>query len=605
MNRFLRTAAVLAALIGSTFTAHAADTEDKASPKVLRYAFRVAETTLDPAQVNDIYSRILTGHIFEALYTYDHLARPIKFKPLTAEALPEVTDNYRTWTMKVRPGIHFADDPVFGGKKRELVAEDYVYAIKRFADPANKSPVWSNIDGFKLLGLGEQRQKALNEKKAFDYDSPVEGLRALDRYTVQIRLAQPRPRFIEFLAASDLFGGVAREVVQAYGDKIAEHPVGTGPFQLAQWRRASFIALERNPGYRERFYEAEPAEGDAEGQALLARFKGRRIPMIDRVEVSIIEEAQPRWLAFLNGQHNFVEQVPTDYVNQAMPNGKVAPNLAKKGVQGWRQVRADLAATFFNLDDPVVGGYSPEKVALRRAISLGLDVDREIRLVHKGQGFLAQAPIAPHTTSYDPSFKSEMSDYDPARANALLDLYGYLDRDGDGWRDLPDGSPLVLQWSIEAESRGRQMSEQYHRDLSALKINVKFKPGKWPELLKAARAGSFQIWHVGGMSASPDSQGALQRYDGSQVGGQNMARFRRPEFDAIYKRLSELPDGPEREAQFAEARRLAVAWMPYRIRYHSYITDMAQAEVIGYRRPQFWLDWWQYVDVVTAAKTPK
>ncbi len=600
MNRFLRTAAVLVALVGSTFTAHAADTDEKASPKVLRYAFRVAETTLDPAQVNDIYSRILTGHIFEALYTYDHLARPVKFKPLTAEALPEVSDNYRTWTMKVRPGIHFADDPAFGGKKRELVAEDYVYAIKRFADPANKSPVWSNIDSFKLLGLAEQRQKALSAKKPFDYDSPVEGLRALDRYTVQIRLAEPRPRFIEFLAASDLLGGVAREVVQAYGDKITEHPVGTGPFKLAQWRRASFIALERNPGYREHFYEAEPAEGDAEGQALLARFKGRRIPMIDRVEVSIIEEDQPRWLAFLNGQHNFVEQVPTDYVNQGMPNGKVAPNLAKKGVQGWRQVRADLAATFFNMDDPVVGGYTPEKVALRRAISLGYDVEREIRIVQKGQGFPAQAPIAPHTMSYDPAFKSEMSDYDPARANALLDLYGYLDRDGDGWRDMPDGSPLELQWSIEAHSRGRQMSEQYHRDLSALKIKVDFKPGKWPELLKAARAGSFQIWHVGGMSASPDSQDALQRYDGSQIGGQNMARFRRPEFDAIYKRLSELPDGPEREALFAEARRIVVAWMPYRIRYHSYITDMAQADVIGYRRPQFWLDWWQYVDIVKA-----
>jgi ABC-type transport system substrate-binding protein len=604
MNRFLRAAGLLAALLGSPLTAPAAanaDTDANTSaPKVLRYAFRVAETTLDPAQASDIYSRTLTAHMFEALYTYDHLARPSKFKPLTAEALPEATDNYRTWTMKVRPGIHFVDDPVFGGKKRELVAEDYVYAIKRFADPANKSPVWSYIDGFKFIGLGEQRQKGLTQKKPFDYDAPVEGLRALDRYTVQIRLAEPRPRFIEFLAASDLFGAVAREVVQHYGDKITEHPVGTGPFKLAQWRRASFIALERNPGYRERYYDAEPAEGDAEGQALLARFKGRRIPMIDRVEVSIVEENQPRWLAFLNGQHNLIEQVPTDYVGQGMPKGKVAPNLAKKGVQGWRQVRADLTTTFFNMDDPVVGGYTPDKVALRRAISLGFDVDREIRLVHKGQAFPAQAPIAPHTLSYDPTFKSEMSDYDPARANALLDLYGYLDKDGDGWRDRPDGSPLELQWSIEADSRGRQMSEQYHRDLSALKLKVNFKPGKWPELLKAARAGNFQVWHVGGMSASPDSQGALQRFDSTQIGGQNMARFKRPEFDTIYKRLSELPDGPDREAQFAEARRIVVAWMPVRVRWHSYITDMAQGDVIGYRRPLFWQDWWQYVDVVKA-----
>ncbi|MEK8030901.1 ABC transporter substrate-binding protein [Ideonella sp. DXS29W] len=571
--------------------------EPSDSPKTLRYAFRVAETSFDPSQINDIYSRIVTAHIFEALYTYDHLARPAKFKPLTAEAMPQHSDDWRTWTMRVRPGIYFADDPAFKGKRRELVAEDYVYAIKRFADPALKSPVWGYVDSFKLLGLAEQRQRSLDQKKPFDYEAPVEGLRALDRYTLQIKLAEARPRFIEFLAASDLLGGFAREVAEAYGDKISEHPVGTGPFKLATWRRASFIALERNPDYRERYYDAEPAADDAEGQALLARFKGRRIPMIDRVEISIIEENQPRWLAFLNGQHNFIEQVPPEYSGLAMPNGHLAPNLAKQGVRGWRQVRADQAMTFFNLEDPVVGGYTPEKVALRRAIGLGMDVAREVRLVHKGQGVLAQAPISPNTKSYDPAFKSSMGDYDPARANALLDLYGYVDRDGDGWRDLPDGSPLELQWSIESDQRGRQMSEQYQRDMKALKIKVNFKPGKWPELLKAARSGSFQIWHVGNVSASPDSQGALQRYDGSQIGGQNMARFKRPEFDALYRRLSELPDGPEREATFVEAKRQAAAWMPYRIRYHSMVTDLAQREVLGYRRPLFWLDWWQYADV--------
>jgi ABC-type transport system substrate-binding protein len=598
----LSTMRALAALCVAAGTALAAAAPDEPAaaapaPKVLRYAFRVAETSFDPTQINDLYSRIVTAHIFEALYTYDHLARPVKFKPLTADAMPEVTDQFRTWTMRVRPGIFFADDPAFGGKKRELVAEDYVFAIKRFADPALKSPVWGYIEGFKLLGLAQGRQRAIDGKKPFDYDAPVAGLRALDRYTLQIRLADPRPRFIEFLAASDLFGGVAREVAEAYGDKLSEHPVGTGPFRLAAWRRASFIALLRNPGYRERFYDAEPTPGDAEGQAVAARFKGRRIPMIDRVEISIIEENQPRWLAFLNGQHNVMEVVPPEYSSLAMPRGKLAPNLAKQGMHGWRQVRADGYMTFFNMDDPVVGGYTPDKVALRRAIGLGLDVAREVRLVHKSQGILAQSPIVPNTNSYDPNFTSEMGVHDAARANALLDLYGYLDRDGDGWRDLPDGTPLALQWSIEPDQRARQISEQYHRDMSALKIRVEFRPGKWPELLKAARSGKFQIWHVGNLSASPDSEGALQRYDSTQIGGQNMARFRRPEFDAIYQRLSELPDGPEREAAFDEANRLAVAWMPYKMRFHTLVTDLAAAEVQGYRRPLFWQDWWQYVDI--------
>lgn len=595
LRRAFRTLALAAALLGLVSLAPAAE----APLKVIRYAFRTAETSFDPSQVNDLYSRTVDAHIFEALYTYDHLARPAKFKPLTAEALPEAGDHFRTWTMRVRPGIYYADDPAFGGRRRELVAEDYVYAIKRFADPALKSPLWGYVDSYKLLGLAEARQRAIDGKKPFDYDTTLDGLRALDRYTLQIKLAEPRPRFIEFLAANDVIGGVAREVVQAYGDRVGEHPVGTGPFRLAEWRRASFIALERNPGYRERLYDAEPAPDDAEGQAIAAHFKGRRIPMVDRVEISIIEENQPRWLAFLNGQHNVIELVPAEYSSLAMPKGHLAPNLAKQGVHGWRQVRSDIYMTFFNLEDPVVGGYTPEKVALRRAIALGLDVAREVRLVHKGQGILAQAPIVPNTNSYDPTVTSEMSTYDPARANALLDLYGYLDRDGDGWRELPDGSPLVLQWSIETDQRARQISEQYHRDMSALKIRVEFRPGKWPELLKAARAGKFQIWHVGNVAAGPDSQGLLQRYDGTQVGGQNIARFRRPELDALYRRLSELPDGPERDAAFDEATRLAIAWMPYKLRFHTLVTDLTQREVQGYRRPLFWQDWWQYVDVDT------
>ena len=133
--------------------------------------------------------------------------------------------------------------------------------------------------------------------------------------------------------------------------------------------------------------------------------------------------------------------------------------------------------------------------------------------------------------------------------------------------------------------------------MKLLGLRVQFKTGKWPELLKAARAGSFQMWHVSNLAAAPDSQGALQRYDGTQIGGQNMSRFKRPEFDAIYHRLSALPDGPEREALFREAVRIAVAWMPYKVRWHSLITDLAHAPVHGYRRPLFWQDWWHMVDV--------
>ena len=250
-----------------------------AGQKVLRYAFEIAETSLDPARISDIYSRTITPHIFEGLYCYDHLARPVKFKPLTADGMPQVSADFRVWTVKVRPGIYFADDPAFSGKRRELVAQDYVYSFKRFADPANKSPAWNGMENDRYLGLTELREAALKSRKPFDYDHEIEGVRALDRYTVQFSLKDPRPRFIEVLAGGDLYGAVAREVVEFYGDKVDEHPVGTGPFKLVQWRRSSFIALERNPDFRAMFYDAEPTADDVEGQALLARLKGRRLAL--------------------------------------------------------------------------------------------------------------------------------------------------------------------------------------------------------------------------------------------------------------------------------------------------------------------------------------
>jgi ABC-type transport system substrate-binding protein len=574
-----------------------ASAQEQDGRKVLRYAFEVAETSLDPVKVNDLYSRTLTPHIFEAPLQYDHLARPIKVKPLTAQGMPEHSEDFRTWTVRIRPGICFTDDPAFQGRKRELVAQDYVYTWKRFADPANKSPIWTGLAEEKLVGLAELRQQALDGKRPFDYDRTIDGVRALDRYTLQFKLEEPRPRFLENMAASDIFGAVAREVVEHYGDAIDAHPVGTGPFRLVQWRRSSFIALERNPEYREVLYEAEPAPDDAEGQALLARFRGRRLPMIDRVEVSIIGEQQPRWLAFVNGEGDFIEKLGSEFFTNAMPGGKVAPNLRRKGIRAYQQVEPGTTFLFFNMDDAIVGGYTADKVALRRAVGLGMNQMREVNLLRNGQAVLAQSPIIPYTSGYDPKFKSEFSEYDPARAKGLLDTYGYVDRDGDGWREMPDGTPLVLRVATQPTQRDRALAELLQKDMNAPGLRVSFENAQWAENLKAARAGKLAVWSLGSSAAGSDGQGALARYDSRQIGGQNMARFRMPAMDAILERMRVIEDGPEREALFDQAKRLAVAYMPYKMRLNRILTDMSYPWLIGYRRPVFWQEWWHYVDI--------
>jgi ABC-type transport system substrate-binding protein len=569
--------------------------------RILRVPFVAAETGFDPVQVSDLYSNTVTAHIFEALYAYDPLAWPVKPRPLTAAAMPEVSPDFRVWTVRIKPGIWFADDPAFQGRRRELVAADYVYAYKRYFDPATKSPGYSSLNDEGLVGLDELRQRALRDKRPFDYDTEVPGIRALDRYTVQFQLSAPRPRFMQTICSSSSFGAVAREVVQAYGDDIMAHPVGTGPYRLKSWRRSSYIVLERNPDFREMLYDGEPAPDDAQAQALLARYKGRRLPLNDGVEISVIEESQPRWLAFLGGELDWI-RVPLEFVETATPAGRLAPNLAKRGIHMRRYVNPDFTMSWFNMEDPVVGGYTPDKVALRRAVSLAYDIGREIRVVRRGQGVPAQAAMPPGCFGYDPAFKTENGDHDPARAKALLDTYGYVDRDGDGWRERPDGSPLVLEMATQSSQIERQFDEAWQKSLAAVGIRIRFNTAQWPENMKAARAGRLQMWSLGSTASQPDGQNALEYMFSPSIGSANLAHFRLPAFDALYRRMLLMPDNPERAALFREASKLVVAYMPYKVHVHRIYNDLAQPWIAGYRQPLFRNEVWQYVDVDPALR---
>ncbi|MDP3612091.1 MAG: ABC transporter substrate-binding protein [Rubrivivax sp.] len=417
----------------------------------------------------------------------------------------------------------------------------------------------------------------------------------LDRHTLRFVLAAGRPRFPQWLASAST-GAVAREVIETQGELSMQHPVGTGPFRLAEWRRSSRIVLARNPGYREVRYHAEPAADDVEGQAILVKLKGRRLPMVDRVEIAIIEEKQPTWLAFLNGEADWVD-LPDGFTPVAMPGGQLAPNLAKRGIRAERVVLPSTYYTMFNMEHPVVGGYTPERVALRRAVGLAIDVDREISLLRHGSAVAAQSPVAVHMSGYHPAWRSEMSDYSPARARALLDLYGWRDRNGDGWRETPEGQPLLLQMATQPSQEMRRFDELMKRDLGAIGLRVEFATANWPEQYKAARAGKLMMWSVSGRASAPDGIEGLLRYDAAAAGGVNLSRFNLPQMNDTIARLLALPDGPEREALFDHAKRLTVAWMPYKLRTHLAATALMQPWLIGYRRPLFWNNWFEVVDI--------
>lgn len=594
--------ALLSALVLS-LTLPVVQAQSPEPQKVLRYAFKVAETGFDPAQITDLYSKAIASGIFDAPLEYDFGARPFKLRPATLAEMPDISPDFKTITMRVKPGIYFNDDPAFKGQKRELTAADYVYSIKRHYDPKFKSGNLYLLENAKILGLSELRRELMKAKKPFDYEREVEGLKTLDRYTFQIKLGVPDPRFVYQFSDAGFLGAVAREVVEYYGDKIMEHPVGTGAWRLAEWRRSSRVVLEKNPNFREvRYAETAPPDASEQLKAEVAALQGRKLPLVDRVVIDIIEESQPRWLSFLRGEADVIEEVPIDFAGVAMPGNQLAPNLAKQGITMTRYARADIALSYFNMEDPVVGGYTPEKIALRRAINLAVDLEKEIRLVRRGQAIMSQGPIPTTVFGYDPAFKSEMTEYSVPKAKALLDMYGYKDRDGDGWREQPNGEPLSIEYSTLADGERRQLAEQWQKNMAAIGIKMTFKIGKFPEQLKAANAGKLQMWAVGWVGSTPDGDTFLALGSGKAKGHANKPRFELPAFDALYEKQKTLPNGPERQALMIEAQRLLVAYAPYKFHVHRLWTDMAHPWVKGYSRNIFVRDFWKYIDVDPTAQ---
>jgi oligopeptide transport system substrate-binding protein len=586
--KLYRLAALTAVLVLSAAPAFAADLS-----KTLRVAFPIAETGFDPAPVGDIYSQYVNRAIFDALYKYDYLARPYKIVPNTAVAMPEISADGKMWTIRIKPGIYFADDPAFKGKKRELTAADYVYSWKRIIDPKMRSNNIQVFDG-KIVGA-DPVVSAAKENGKFDYDAPMEGLQAIDRYTIRLKLNFPSYDLMAELTTSPT-AAVAREVIDAYGDDnhwTMANPVGTGPYRLKEWRRGQKIVLEANPAYRD---ETFPESSAPEDRALIAKMRGKKLPIVGRIEISVIEESNPRLLAFQNRELDYLT-VPSDLVaNVLVPDNKLKPELAKQGIVLARGVQPAISYTYFNMEDPVVGGYTKEKIALRRAISMAYNVDEEIRVLRQGQAERATQPIPPNVGGYDPKIKGNAS-YDVAGAKALLDKFGYIDRDGDGWRDLPDGKPLKVMMGSDPSALNRQYDELWQRSLTAVGIRIEFVKQKWPDLLKMSRYGQLQMWFLGNINTTPEGFGFMSLLYGPHSGFANLARFNLPEFNRLYEQARRLPDGPERTQLFRKMSELVNAYAPWLLTAFRYENVLVQPWVLGYKHTVF--DWhpWKYYDI--------
>ena len=585
---------LMAGVLTNTAALAATSEKDFADPaKVLRTIFPVAETGFDPAATRDLYSNSIVEVVFERLFSYDYLASPAKIIPETADSLPDISADGKTYTIKLKKGIYFTDDPAFNGKKRELTVDDYVYSFKRLMDPKlASSHVWLLED--KIVGLDQLAAQAKKTGK-FDYNAKIPGFEVLDKYTLRIHLTRPDfnlPMIMAYAAMS----AVAREVVEKYQDgqgQIMGNPVGTGPFKLAEWVRGSKIVLDANRDYRPVTWDFQ-ASHDAGDQAIIAAMKGKRMPQIGRVVVNVILEDQSRLLAFQKDESDLF-QLYGGLAPQVLKEGKLKPELQKQGIQMSRIIDPELTVYYWNMQDPVFGGLSKEKIALRRAIAMAHNVEDEIRIVDNGEAVALEYPIPAGVVGNDPNYKSSIQ-YNPAAANALLDKFGYK-KAKDGYRSTPDGKPLEITFTGQTDSRGHLQAEVWKKTYDSVGIRMKADFRPFAEILKAEKQCQLTQRISPWMADYPDGDNFMQLFYGKNIHMNNNGCVSIPEYDKLYEQSQKLPAGPERDLLYHKMTRLMEVYSAQRVGYARYRNMLSQPRVIGYKKHPIMHVEWMFIDI--------
>lgn len=587
---YLRIKAQILTVLGCCLMLHG-PVFSKADPnKVLRVSFEAPDDGFDLVRTNNLYSTWMTEGILEGLLTYDYLARPAKLMPGTAEAMPEVSDNGKTYVFRIKKGIYFTPDPAFKGVRRELVASDYAYSIKRHLDPKTRSVQASTFEG-KIVGLDEVAAAAKKSGR-FDYDAPIAGLETPDRYTLRIRLVAP-DHTIPYHLASPISAAVAREVIEFYGDDTARHPVGTGAYMLKQYVPRSKIVLEANPDYRGFVWDFK-SSGDAIDDRLIRDMKGKDMPQVGRVEISIIEEEQARWLAFDSAQLDY-EQLSAPVAPNVLDKDKLKPAFSARGISLFRYAEPGTRRTFFNFKDPVVGGYTNDRIALRRALALAYDHNEEIAQVWFGQAVKARSLVPPGVAGHDPAYRNANA-YDPDLAGKLLDRFGYR-KGADGYRTLPDGKPMVIKIHSAPKSRDIARMEIWKRSLDRIGVRADFPVSNFADNLKAAYRCELSMWGLGGTAGIPDGSDFVENYYGANAGRGNFGCYQSASFDQAYDKAKLMPDGPERLALYNQMERQLEADTVHSLELWQIRNWLIHPWVKGFKKHPILHGDWRYLDV--------
>jgi ABC-type transport system substrate-binding protein len=552
---------------------------DDGAPWKVRYASLPEDPrSLDPQVSYDNVSRRILEPVQECLLEYHPFKTdPYELRPCLLTQLPVRTEREGggiSYKCELKSGIFFHDDPCFkGGKGRELDAGDVEFAFKRMADPKVECPVLSTLQDY-IEGLGEAYDAA-RKSGVFDYSKPISGLQVTGRYTFEIRLKEAYPQLLYWLAMH-FTSPVAREAVDHYDGKTYEgvarelfrfHPVATGPFQIAEWKRNTRIRLRRNPNYRTTTF---PTEGWANAQeALLRPLAGRALPFVDEVSFTIFRETVPIFLLFRQGYLDGMGVGKDAFSSLITPSKDLSAKYVERGVTLHRDTEPSTYFMSFNMEDPVLG---PNR-KLRQALSAAFNVRRYLEVFHNSVPIVAEQLLPPGIAGYQKDFHNPYG-YDLEKAKALLAEAGYP-----GGRDS-SGKTLELTIDTNAGSADERLSAEFEqRQFEALGIKVKVIENPFARLMEKMDQGSFQISAGSGWGADyPDPENFFFLYYSKNLppAGKNHSRYKNPEFDRLFEKMATMENSPEREEIARKLNMILSEDVPHLLTLHRSLFGLTQ-----------------------------
>lgn len=539
----------------------------------LKLALSTEIPTIDPAVVFDTVSARVIGQIYETLFEYEYLQRPLTLRPLLAESFPQVSKDGLKYTFKIKQGIPYHQHAKIP-KNRTVTAQDFITQIKRLAYIKTKSNGWWLFEG-KIKGLDEFRKKAKNMDDFVRIN--ISGLKAPDAQTLIIELKKPFPQIIYAFALS-LTTPIPLEVIRADNDILLESAAGTGPYFIKKWQRGSKITLKKNPSYKTSTY---PKIGDRFSQTNgLLNDQGKKLPFFDLIEFRVMKEAQTRWLEFLSGKldtltlskdHFQVAFNEKGLLNEDLKKNKVKTEFASAMTYWWLGI---------NMKDGVLGSNRN----LRLAIAHALNRDEFIRIFTHNIGLKANYFLPPEVNGYDPAHKL------PYNFN-LKKAAEYLKKAG-----FPNGQGLkVLNLDMRgSNTTARQMADYFKKSLAKIGIQVRVQLNQFAAFLKKARSGNLELFLDGWALDYPDAENVMQLLlRKNHPPGQNSTYYFNKTVEKFFQEYQKA-EGAEKPLLLKQVQNEIDRDIPWIMLYYARNSILYSNDLLNYRfHPMY--NWYKYI----------